>query len=156
MTVQAKSIELQLLGWSESHNAGCKVTFAVHEDDLEYFKSKTERKGKIAGQIFMAALAEVNDDGQPVPHETKKPSASKFPSGRTGLAVRWGADPDFRKWLQDSFSEPIVDESAAATMIRSVCWVDSRKLLDGPDAAERFDRLIRIPYAEDRKGRGLD
>lgn len=55
-------IELMLLGWSESHNNGCKVTFAVDNDGLERFKSATERKGKIAGQIYMAVLVPVDQD----------------------------------------------------------------------------------------------
>lgn len=148
--------EFMLLNWHESASGGSKLIFAVSPDEMEQFKTLDRKDGKKLGQRLMAVLVPIGDDEQPVPHETKKPSTSKFPSGRTGLAVRWGADPDFRAWLRDSFETPICDEVAAALMIRTVCEVESRKLLDLPGVAERFDRLIRIPYSDDRKERGLD
>lgn len=59
--------EMQLAGWSESHNSGCKVTFWLQSsEDLEAFRALTVRKGNTAGQRFMAALVEVGDDEQPV------------------------------------------------------------------------------------------
>lgn len=74
MRAKAKTLEMQLLGWSRSNNGGSKVTFQIHDEDLEWFESMTTRKGKIAGQIIMGALVEVDAEGQPVhPKDQEKP-----------------------------------------------------------------------------------
>jgi hypothetical protein len=126
--IPTKDLELWLLGWSESHSGGCKVTFQVSEDDLEYFKNATIRKGKHAGQRYAAVLVQLNDDETPDPQSVDptrppkvvppppaavpaapaadgpKPSATHaFPGGFTGLAVRWCQDEEFRDWLADNF-----------------------------------------------------
>jgi hypothetical protein len=62
--------ELQLAGWSETHNGGCKVTFWLPDAaELDAFRALTVRKGNTAGHRFMAALVEIGDDEQPVQHE---------------------------------------------------------------------------------------
>lgn len=63
--------EVQLAGWSDSHQGGAKVTFWLPSAaDLEPFRALTVRKGNIAGHVFMMALVEVGEDGQPVPPPT--------------------------------------------------------------------------------------
>ncbi len=179
MSVRGKEIELQLLGWGESHNSGCKVTFAVHPEDLEYFKNKTERKGKIAGQIFMAVLVEV--DGVPekpvtdwkpidppltdverailkIPPRAHVSNTSHFPGGLCGLAVRWCDDAHFQQWLElnhaeEWWSTQVFDkpEEKAKKVICSVCEIDSRKQLDTAIGADRIFRSHFLePYAKQR------
>ena len=123
MKIPTKDLELWLLGWSESHSGGCKVTFQISEEDLAYFKAATIRKGKHAGQRYAAVLVQLNDDETPdplsvepakpppqlppPPAEAKAPlpNTAAFPGGFTGLAVRWVQDEEFRDWLLDNFSD---------------------------------------------------
>jgi len=59
--------EVQLAGWSESHNSGAKVTFWLPtSEDLEPFRGLTSRKGNTAGHRFAMVLVEIGDDDQPV------------------------------------------------------------------------------------------
>jgi hypothetical protein len=59
--------ELMLSGWSDSHTGGSKVTFWLPDDaDLDIFRMMTVKKGKTAGQRFMAVLVELGDDEKPV------------------------------------------------------------------------------------------
>lgn len=157
-------MEFFLLGWNESHNSGCKVTFQLSEEDLEYFRHATTRRGKVAGQRYAVVLVELGPDEQPVKtaeHEAKeqaqKKQHHKFPGGRVGLAVRWCMDEDFRAWLRDEVGRPDeLTDGSAAEIIRELCVVDSRSKLDEPEPAKLFDSLIREPYAKSRRDRGLD
>lgn len=75
--------EVQLAGWSESHNSGCKVTFWLADpSDLEAFRAMTVRKGNTAGQRLACVLVEIGDDEQPVQ------AAQEPPKGPAG-AERW-------------------------------------------------------------------
>ena len=141
--------ELQLAGWSETHNAGCKVTFWLQSpDDLEAFRTLTIRKGNTAGQRFMAALVEVGDDELPVqpvntsPEPVQKAAENVHVGGPLAqLAGQWCADPAFQRWLF------VGSESQAAEKIRAFCKVDSRRLLDhDPEAAKLFHDIFRGPY----------
>jgi hypothetical protein len=61
-----KSIELMLAGWDESHAGGRKVTFWVADDDeFQYFKNATVRKGKVAGQRYQTVFVQLTDDDKP-------------------------------------------------------------------------------------------
>lgn len=58
--------EMQLLGWSESHNHGAKLTLALPDpDDLAPFRTMTVRKGKQAGQILAVLVVEMADGEEP-------------------------------------------------------------------------------------------
>jgi len=83
-------IELMLLGWNQSHTSGCKVIFAVDEEGLERFKMATERKGKIAGQIYMAVLVPVDQDDMRRPENVK---ASILAEAATVAAAAPGVSP---------------------------------------------------------------
>jgi hypothetical protein len=174
VSIRGKEIELQLLGWGESHNSGCKVTFAVHPEDLEYFKNKTERKGKIAGQIFMAVLVEVDEvpqkpdpiagptvlvpeDFNGMAHKVGQTHKGHFPDGLCGLAVRWSLDADFISWCHDTLSADVTDSDGAAALIKRLCGVESRKQLDTAPGADMFFRKHFLePYAASRRERGIE
>lgn len=154
-------MELMLAGWHKDHSAGTKVVFWIADEDLEYFESMTVKKGKQSGQRLAAALVEIGDDDQPVPHETTKASTSRFPPGRTGLAVRWCLDTHFQDWIACNFPKEFVGgnvcEQATRDAVCRICGVMSRKELDvAVEAAENFDQRIRVPYSAQRKADNLD
>ena len=141
--------ELQLAGWSETHNGGCKVTFWLQSsDDLEAFRTLTIRKGNTSGQRFMAALVEVGDDELPVqpidtlPEPVQKAAENVHIGGPLArLAGQWCADPAFREWIY------VDTEAQAAEKIRAFCNIESRRLLDHDlEAATKFKKLFRTPY----------
>lgn len=143
--------EMQLAGWSESHNGGCKVTFWLQSsEDLEAFRALTVRKGNTAGQRFMAALVEVGDDEQPVQANTATGNNTAKGGPLARLAAQLGADPEFRLFIEAR------DEQHAAELIRKLCHVKSRAELDNsPEAAAEFHRAIRGPWIKYRERRGL-
>lgn len=179
MSIRVKQIELMLLGWRETHNSGFTVTFAVAPEDGEFFKAKTVAKGKIAGQIFMAALAEV-DGAKPAATDWKPldppltdtersllklPSKSHFPGGLCGLAARWCQDSHFQEWIYTKF--PGLTTSAPAAIgegsdmakyvVCAMCKIDSRKQLDtAPGADILFRSNFLEPYAAARRADGID
>lgn len=142
--------EIQLAGWSESHTSGCKVTFWLSSpDELEAFRALTVRKGNTAGHRFMAALVEIGDDEKPVEPEPKAPRE------RMGDAcyrtVMWCQDVAFWEFLSSCAPNlsPVSDAKGAASRVRLVCGVTSRKELDTNNEANKaWHRLIRQPYSE--------
>lgn len=59
--------EIQLAGWSDTHNGGAKITFWLPDaDNLEVFKGLTAKKGNTAGHRFACVLVEIGDDDLPV------------------------------------------------------------------------------------------
>lgn len=59
-----------LLGLTWSHNGGWVLKVQVSEEDAEYFKSHTAKKGDRAGQIYACQFVLMGDDGKP---ETAEP-----------------------------------------------------------------------------------
>ena len=96
--------EVQLAGWSESHNGGCKVTlWLAQPSDLDAFRAMTVRKGNTAGQRLACALVEIGDDEQPV----QAPAAMQQKGGALAqLAGKWCRMPEFA-----SFIRPIYDRA---------------------------------------------
>lgn len=175
-TIQA---DVMLLGWSETHNGGAKITLQLADvAELEPFKKMTLAKGKIAGQLLTAVFVEVDGNGQPVPPEpeagtgeqtAKKRGGGKFPAGYCGLAVMWSGDPVFLSFLMENYpathcaclqalgpgSHDI--DVVGGWCIKKLCGIASRKELDAKDTARAtFEKLIREPYMSFRKGRGLE
>lgn len=115
MTIPTINLELMLAGWQESHSGGAKLTFWLPDGaDLEPFKAMTAKKGGTAGQRFMAVLALLGDDEQPVSAaEPKAVSAEKVaekvaekkpPLGpRAKLAVQLCTTPEFQDWIRPHY-----------------------------------------------------
>jgi hypothetical protein len=135
--------EVQFRRWSDSSTQGVQVTFALPDSaDLEPLKHK-------AGKRFMAVLVEIGDDEQPVQPEPKR--------AQRGPLCREACDlcelGDFMSWAS------VRSEQDAATTIKMLCGVESRKELDtDAAAAEKFRSLVRVPFMKwqrERRERGV-
>lgn len=63
------------------------------------------------------------------------------------LAAMWCKDADFQEWLAFQFDMEKMDEDGTADFFRKWMGVSSRKELDNnPEAAERFQILVRSPF----------
>ena len=149
--------EIQLAGWSETHNGGCKVTFWLPDAaELDAFRALTVRKGNTAGHRFMAALVEIGDDEQPVQQaQPEKPKGGALAI----LAGRLCQDDEFRNFLATTYgvSWRIASPSEdIAQWIREQCGVESRAELDHNDAAAAiFHQVIRGPWMNWRSSKGM-
>lgn len=143
--------EVMLLGWSETHHGGAKVTFLLQdESDLAAFKAMTVAKGKTAGQRLAIVAVEIGDDEQPVA-KTGNPVLQQDQGLKGGelakLAGIFCQQPEF--W---EFADHSRNAAEAAEWIRFVCGISSRAELDHNDiAAQFFHEKIRKPYVEARK-----
>jgi hypothetical protein len=146
--------EVQLAGWSESHNSGCKVTFWLADsDELEAFRALTVRKGNTAGHRLACVLVEIGDDEQPVQPQRQRRPDMRGPLCRE--ACDYCGMEDFQRWVPRHTNDRTGDrysEEACKRWILRVCGVESRKELDASDeAAGRFVRLIRLPFMKQRQ-----
>lgn len=136
--------EVQLAGWSETHNGGAKVTFWLSDSSaLEAFRRMTVAKGKIAGQRLACVLVEIGDDEQPVesPVEVPVKQPGEKLTGLALLAVQWCQDSVFINWLQ------VENEYQAKLAVCEICGITSRKELNtNKGAAILFDQNIRGPF----------
>ncbi|MBU9386600.1 hypothetical protein [Burkholderia multivorans] len=146
--------EMQLAGWSETHNGGCKVTFWLPDaTDLEAFRALTVRKGNQAGHRFMAVLVELGDDERPA----QPPSAPSARNEQKGgplakLAGMWSSSQDFWLFLRAQGLR-CESEGDAAQIIRSTCHIESRAELDhNEEAARIFHQRIRQPFIRWHQG----
>ena len=139
--------EVLMRRWSDSSTQGVQVTFALPDaSDLDPLKAKT-------GKRFMAVLVEIGDDETPV----EQPKEREHLGDLCWRAVQWCNNVAFQNWICHEFGPSGVPTSSMAREhILNVCCVSSRKDLDKyPDAAERFNRLIRGPYQKHLQARGL-
>lgn len=151
---------VQLLGWSDTHNAGPKLVLQLESsDDLEAFKHLTVKHGKTAGQLLGIAVTLVNPEtGLQHGAELPSPLAEKPKGGPLSrLAGMWVNNEEFCDWLRDyypsnwqEFAPNIVGGTkadAAKAIVYSLCRVDSLALIDhDTEAAKRFNALIREPF----------
>lgn len=131
--------EIQLLGWSESHNSGAKVTFQLADpDDLEPFKLMTVAKGKQAGQRLMCVLVEIGEDEQPKPVQAEeKPKGG--PLSRDAAMIC--NTPEFQAYA--GFKGYSQKAEGAANLIHTYCRIASRAELDhSARAAAKFSELM--------------
>jgi hypothetical protein len=130
--------EVMLAGWQETHNGGAKVTFWLPSpEELEPFRMATVRKGKTAGQRYMCVLVEIDDQEQPVHHPSS--SAHLMITGPQFLEYAKAVGPNRGHW----------DSARAREWAKYLMGVESLAQIDtDPQALLRYERLVRIPFAE--------
>lgn len=135
--------ELMLLDWKESKSGRTAVFLVDEEGDQHPFKRFTTKKGKRAGQRFMAVLVELNDDDTPVVQEKKGGPLSKS-------AAQLCENERFQEFLRAGYPLPpdgmkyASRSEDAAARIRFACAIQSRAEFDhNPEAAKRFHELMR-------------
>lgn len=132
-------VEVQLKDYGESANAGCWVSFRVPSpEDLETFRGQ-DRSGRNArtGKRYTLMLIELNDQEEHV--QTQEPKARKLAQIAGGLCH----DEGFRAWLQKRYDVLVTNDAQAADLIRVICGVESRSLLDSNlEAAELFRGML--------------
>ncbi|QMV32477.1 hypothetical protein KMC50_gp55 [Ralstonia phage Claudette] len=148
--------EVQLAGWSETHNGGCKVTFWLADaTDLDVFRALTVRKGNTAGHRLACVLVEIGEDELPVtPPEPVAPAPEKPQGGALAkLAGMLCSNSDFWRFLTEHFRASITNAEQAAGAMREICKIKSRAELDNDqDAASIFHEAIRLPYVRWQQG----
>lgn len=105
--------------------------------------------GMPGNPIAIARLAVGTPTPQPEPEAPKGGPLAK-------LAGQWCASRDFADWLADVYGDTFRDAlavkhgdiaEACAVMVRFLCAIESRAMLDHDEQAERlFHARIRIPY----------
>ena len=136
------SAEVQLAGWSQTHNGGIKIVLWLSDDsELEVFRAMTCRKGGTAGQRLMCVMVEIGDDE--LPKSQGKPHTPLFTS-----AIMLCKDARFQEFVFSvgaSVQDGSGPEEVAAVHIKEFCGVESRKKLDSdPEAAAMFSRLMSL------------
>lgn len=147
--------EVQLAGWSETHNGGCKVTFWLADaTDLDVFRALTVRKGNTAGHRLMCVLVEIGDDELPVTEPPAAPAPEKPQGGALAkLSGMLCSNSEFWRFLTERFRVSITNAEQAAGAVREICKVSSRAELDSnPDAASIFHEAIRQPFVRWQQG----
>lgn len=138
----AEVCEVSLADWQDNPNSGAWVKFRLpDETHLEIYRGKN-RAGRTQkwGQRYQMMLIEINDDETPMqPEQDKQPKPMKL----SQIAGALCHDEKFRAWCVKQYGDPCPDEAAAAQLIREVCAIDSRALLDvNQEAASVFRELL--------------
>lgn len=115
-----------------------KIQLTVHPNDMP-----SELLSAAMGQRFVAVLAAIGDDEQPVKLEAKPEPAEPTPGQRAvKRAVMLCRDPAFIKWVRDQFVAEDDGEANARLFITHNCRIASRRdLAVDPAAVERFEAL---------------
>lgn len=89
---------------------------------------------------LQVGYAAIGDKPAPVEEKPKGGALSK-------LAGMWCNDPEFWAWLETDPDNACHSALGAARCLYAICEINSRAELDhNAEAAEKFHRLIRVPY----------
>lgn len=156
--------EVQLLGWSDTHNGGAKLVLQLSDPaDLEPFKHLTAKHGKIAGQILGAVIVKMGGAEQPQRSRDEPEADEAKPKGGAlaKLAGMWCRNITFQEWLRNTYptewgwsanaiAEPDQAELAHSVVLQ-LCRIPSFVYLDSPAGEfeqSEFHRLIRLPFSD--------
>lgn len=131
--------EMWFLGWKADHKGNRTVTFELPDDDaLECFKGMTAKKGKMAGQVLMAAL--VDPEGEEdikTPEEPEKLKGGPLAK----LAGMWCHDANFENYIRNVYGK-FAKDLTADQFIKKMCDINSKIELDHNEhAANEFHQL---------------
>lgn len=152
--------EVQFRRYSDTSTQGTQIVLAL--PDRESLQSFIGLEGK----RFMAVLVQIGDDEQPVSSDIGNPTSGNM--GKSHIqreplgdlcrrAVMWCKEPEFQEWLSVTHNEGIaLTEDVARWFILELCGIQSRKELDtNPEAARKFNQIIRIPFQKRLIARGV-
>lgn len=156
--------EVQLRRWSESNTQGVQVTFALADSsDLEKFRG-------LDGKRFMAVLVQIGDDERPIPPNSRELKQREPLGDLCWRAVQWCKEPEFAHFIGPVYyrefpgglpGTPVIPTDGPMEVftkfaVQKLCGVESRKELDtNPEAARKFNQLIRGPYQKHLIARGV-
>jgi hypothetical protein len=143
----ATVVECQLKDYGESANAGCWVSFRLPSpEDLEIFRGQ-DRSGRNArtGKRYTLMLVEINDQEEHVQAQDKPRKLSQ-------IAGALCHNERFRKWCELEYGDPVPDEATAAQLIRELCGIDSRSMLDANENAATVFRQLLADYDATQQG----
>lgn len=104
---------------------------------------------------LQVGYAAVQGDSQPLP-----PTEKQKGGALSKLAGMWCKQPEFWAWVRSGTHGgvfwPCDNMIDATAFVRDMCDVPSRAVLDHePDAAEKFNELIRGPFSKHLIARGI-
>jgi hypothetical protein len=162
--------EVQFRRYSDTSTQGTQIVLAL--PDREALQSFIGLEGK----RFMVALVLIGDDEQPVPanpliskqnansrlgEKVEKSHLNREPLGDLcWRAVQWCKEPEFCAWINSVTHNGVFwhvqTHEDAREFVCEMCDVQSRKELDtNPEAASKFNKLIRGPYQKHLIARGI-
>lgn len=149
--------EVQFRRYSDTSTQGTQIVLAL--PDREALQSFIGLEGK----RFMAVLVQIGDDEKPIPPNSMELKQREPLGDLCWRAVQWCKEPEFQDWIACKaldnrvvVGESPVSEGAARQLILLYCGVGSRKELDtNPEAARKFNQLIRGPYQKHLIARGV-
>lgn len=107
-------------------------------------------------KTFFASFSEIDMKvalAPMVPESQQQPEPKEKPGPLCRLAVQWCQDERFQEWAYNQNAHD-QNEAGAKQFICETCGIESRKELDtNPEAADKFHRLIRIPYSKYLEGK---
>ena len=143
-------LECKKDGLQQLQNGTWKLSLTVNGDDME---KAIGTLGKAPmGTIYMVAMAEVGDDGQP--RDRAKEEEAKKPKDITEsqrCAMLCGRE-DFQEWLSTSqrylwsgyHAMGMRVERLATVVVKEHCGMESRRVLDSDPEGEPSKRWLRM------------
>lgn len=166
--------EVQFRRYSDTSTQGTQIVLAL--PDREALQSFIGLEGK----RFMAVLVQIGDDELPVignPTSETKPGKSRNDCEPLGdlcwRAVQWCKEPEFYEFIAPIYDwalggkgfgtgdicvgrDVATREDFCRHAVLVLCEIQSRKELDtNPEAARKFNQLIRGPYQKHLIARGV-
>ena len=135
----------------EAISRGCKGTLS--DGTLRYVVDIAPKDRVAAAELFgepgsPMVLARLTQEAAIQSAQAETIAAEKPKGGAMAkLAGQWCNDFKFWEWMETIGPEGVADKQTAAAWLYAICEIDSRAVLDhDPKAAEKFNRLIRLPY----------
>lgn len=154
-THDAHSLELWFCGANWSHQDGARVTFAVTEEELAWWKQLTPRDvNDDKPTRLWLTLVQVGADGKPVnqAQADRVEQAMQAPKGgpNSKHVAQLLHDQQFQLWLAKHLgSITAFDYEACDEWVKDVCGVQSKVQFDHePQAWELFREKVRKPFLQ--------
>jgi hypothetical protein len=149
--------EVQFRRYSDTSTQGTQIVLAL--SDREALQSFIGMEGK----RFMAVLVQIGGDEKPISPNSTELKQREPLGDLCWRAVQWCKELEFQDWIScKALDDRVVtgscpiSEDAARRLILLYCEVESRKELDtNPEAARKFNQLIRGPYQKHLIARGI-